>query len=60
MKKFKEMMQRNRTDVVCVELVNTKEGGNSRCSQTPLGNLPRDREFSCVKVVNNAGVELRQ
>ena len=60
MDKLRETIYKNHTDVVCVELVNTKEGGNSRCSQTPLGNLPRDREFSCVKVVNNAGVELRQ
>jgi len=47
-----------RTNVVRVELVNADEGGNSRCSKTPCGNPPDDREFSCVKIIDNAGVEL--
>jgi hypothetical protein len=46
-----------RTDVVCVELVNSNEDANSSQSKTPLAQGAEDWELAFVEVIEQNLVE---
>ena len=45
-KEMKCKKKKKRTDIVCIELVDTNKCSNSGSSQTPFCNLTNDGEFT--------------
>lgn len=50
---------KGRTDVVCVELVHSDEGGNGRAAEQPRCERADDGELALVQVVNKDRIKLQ-